>query len=261
MISDSNIIGRSTPSYGQFVTSRHLVQDLTKARIKNEHSKNSKRHLAQSGGRFAKSAGMNHLTSNLSLTTRKVAESALSQVEDLQQRQQLLERKVLVLLKAEGESRRINILELWRRVKEFMDLSISHKAQGHNAATNTDTREESRSKDAPVESTDRQDQPKTSQQTNESTDLPLSTNGLEYYIQQVVGSLRGSINAVDTKAESLRHAIAAVRRTALLTDAKCGAVAAEFVKLYKQVGKELPNSGSVDGGESGQVGSQNLESS
>ena len=144
----------------------------------------------------------------------------------MQAQQERLERKVLVLLKTEGESRRMNILELWRKVKEVMDgihaNAIEAATKGEAAAASqprVDDCEDHRMRAG-------------TEGDKETAGKP--SNAIEFYIEQVAGTLRGSISAVDAKAERLRSALTAVRRTALLADAKCGAVAAEFCRLYRQ---------------------------
>ena len=223
-IRDKSVINRDKPQQHNLITSRHMAQALNRAPMSRGkpplHSKSS------TIGTSDQSEQQRQQTS----TARKVADEAVSRVRLLEEHQEQMERKMLVLLKTEGESRRINILELWGRVRDI--IQRFEKSQDEKYATKIEVAKSSNSTNATQKFSD--------QKVDETPDrIPdgLVSNKQEYYIEQVVSSLRGSISAVDAKAERLRSAITAVRRTALLADAKCGAVAAEFVKLYRQIEK------------------------
>ena len=244
VIRDEGVVNREKPYHASLLGARHLAKDLSRpasaglrqrpqksvqgsssAKARNDKG----RGLRESSGNSKKNnnANMPSLSSPTSSSARKLAEEALSRVASVQAQQERLERKVLVLLKTEGESRRMNILELWRKVKEVMDginANAIEAARKGEAAAASQPRVD-----------DCEDHRIRAGTEGDKETVGKPSNAIEFYIEQVAGNLRGSISAVDAKAERLRSALTAVRRTALLADAKCGAVAAEFCRLYRQV--------------------------
>ena len=235
IVRDPSVARRPRPHEANLLTSRHLVRDLSsKSGLVRASSSSMNTRRQHAGGTrkplSATTVPSDRYQSDLSATSanlnnaKRVADEALSMVATVQERQQQFERKFLVLLKTEGESRRMNILELWSKVKEMLDATPASSATD-DMVGNKENSQPGGQRQAHIDG-------------SASAAACGASNGVEYYIEQVAGSLRGSISAIDAKCERLRSAVTAVRRTALLADAKCGAVAAEFVKLYRQV--DLP---------------------